>query len=76
MTSALASYPPLTAADRCDRCGAQAYIRVTLPNGGELLFCGHHGHAHEIRLREMSVEFQDDSSQLTGSPATAPDPER
>jgi hypothetical protein len=48
---------------------------VTLPNGGELLFCGHHGHAHENKLREMSVEFQDDSSQLT-APATAPDPER
>jgi hypothetical protein len=48
---------------------------VTLPNGGELLFCGHHGHAHENKLREMSVEFQDDSSQLT-APATAPDQER
>lgn len=28
----------LTAADRCDRCGAQAYVR--LDNG--LLFCAHH----------------------------------
>lgn len=39
---------PLTAADRCDRCGAQAYHRVTLPNAdrSELLFCGHHGRAH------------------------------
>nr|WP_284290739.1 hypothetical protein [Angustibacter aerolatus] len=25
----------LTAADRCDRCGAQAYVRVTLASGGE-----------------------------------------
>ena len=31
----------LTAVDRCDRCGAQAYVRATLLNGGELLFCGH-----------------------------------
>ncbi len=29
VTAALAS--SLTAADRCDRCGAQAYVRVTLP---------------------------------------------
>ena len=44
-------------------------------HGGELLFCGHHGHAHENKLREMSVDFQDDSSQLVETPATAPDPE-
>ena len=37
----------LTTADRCDRCGAQAYYRVTLNNGGELLFCAHHAHMHE-----------------------------
>ena len=75
MTSALASHPPLTAQDRCDRCGAQAYIRVTMTSGGELLFCAHHGRAHESKLREISVDFQDDSSQLVGTPASAPDPE-
>ena len=32
----------LTAMDRCDRCGAQAYVRALLPNGLELLFCAHH----------------------------------
>lgn len=76
MTSALASHPPLTATDRCDRCRAQAYIRVTLTSGGELLFCAHHGRAHEARLREMSVEFQDESSALAATPAIAPETER
>ena len=76
MTSALASHPPLTAIDRCDRCGAQAYIRVTLTSGGELLFCAHHGHAHEARLREMAVAFQDNSSALAETPAVAPETER
>ncbi len=75
MTSALASHPQLTAADRCDRCGAQAYIRVTLATGGELLFCAHHGHAHENKLRQMSVQFQDDSSQLAAIPVTAAETE-
>ena len=75
MTSALASHP-LTAQDRCDRCGAQAYIRATMASGGELLFCAHHGHAHEDKLRAMSVEFQDDSSQLAATPAPAPETER
>ncbi|WP_026917762.1 DUF7455 domain-containing protein [Gordonia shandongensis] len=46
---------PLTAADRCDRCGAAAKVRATLPAGGELLFCGHHYNAHEARLVEMGA---------------------
>lgn len=31
----------LDATDRCDRCGAQAYLKV-IGNTGELLFCAHH----------------------------------
>ncbi|MDQ1628397.1 MAG: hypothetical protein QOI54_2141 [Actinomycetota bacterium] len=76
MTSALASHPPLTAADRCDRCGAQAYIRVTMPSGGELLFCAHHGRAHEAKLREVSTAYQDQSELLSASPSTAAESER
>jgi hypothetical protein len=49
---------------------------VTLAGGGELLFCAHHGHAHENKLREMSLKFQDDSSRLAATPATAPDTEK
>ena len=76
MTSTLASHPPLAAADRCDRCGAQAYIRVTLPSGGELLFCAHHGRAHETKLREVSTSYQDQSELLVSTTGTAPDTER
>lgn len=50
--------PELTLADRCDRCGAAAKVRAVLPSGGELLFCGHHGRAHEEKLRESGVEVQ------------------
>lgn len=32
---------PLTALDRCDRCGAGARVRATFMEG-QLLFCGHH----------------------------------
>ena len=42
--------PELTAADRCDRCGAAAQVRAVLPSGGELLFCGHHARKHNQRL--------------------------
>lgn len=31
----------LTAGDRCDACGAQAYVAAT-GDSGELMFCAHH----------------------------------
>lgn len=31
----------LKTTDRCDRCGAQAYVQV-IGKSGELLFCAHH----------------------------------
>jgi hypothetical protein len=66
----------LTSADRCDRCGARAYIRVVLPGGGDLLFCAHHGRSHEGALRSQAIEFHDETDRLTGTPASAPDGER
>lgn len=37
----------LKVTDRCDRCGAQAYVSVTKDGWPqELLFCGHHGRIH------------------------------
>jgi hypothetical protein len=76
VSSALAAHPPLTAADRCDRCGARAYIRVTLATGGTLLFCAHHGRAHEARLRELNADYQDDTAVLADTPHSATDTER
>ncbi|HEY8373282.1 MAG TPA: hypothetical protein VIL00_11105 [Pseudonocardiaceae bacterium] len=52
--------PELTAADRCDRCGAAARVRAVLPSGGELLFCGHHAREHEAKLRELDAELSRD----------------
>jgi hypothetical protein len=53
----------LTTADRCDRCNAQAFVRVVLANG-ELTFCGHHAKALEPRLREQALEWIDETAQL------------
>jgi hypothetical protein len=55
--------PTLTAFDRCDRCNAQAFVRVVLANG-DLTFCGHHAKAFEPRLREQSLEWIDETAQL------------
>lgn len=51
----------LTAADRCDRCGAAARVRAVLASGGELLFCGHHAKAHQDRLREVNATIVADA---------------
>ena len=54
----------LTAADRCDRCGAQAYLRVTMPSGGELLFCAHHARAHQDKLQQVALKIQDETTRV------------
>ena len=73
--AATIAHPALTAADRCDRCGARAYVRVILQGGGELLFCAHHGRAHEDALRTREAEILDETHHLA-APAIAPDGER
>lgn len=55
---------PLTAVDRCDRCGAQAYVRATLPAGTELLFCGHHGNEHRPSLLVAGASIHDETDKL------------
>jgi hypothetical protein len=65
VTGAIAPTKPLNALDLCDRCGAQAYVRVLLPNSGELLFCAHHGREHAQALAKVAVDIQDESQRLT-----------
>ena len=65
----------LTAEDRCDRCGAQAYLRVELQTGGELLFCAHHAREHGEALKEIAVNLQDETHKLQDTPAVPTDNE-
>ncbi len=55
---------PLTAHDRCDRCGAQAYVRATLPGGTELLFCAHHAREHAPKFTALATHVQDETDRL------------
>ncbi len=74
MTTAVApGAPALSAADRCDRCGAQAYLRVELQTGGELHFCAHHAREHGEKLKEVAVSVQDETHKLSDAPAPAPE---
>lgn len=53
----------LSASDRCDQCGAQAYIRVSLGES-ELLFCAHHGRRNEEKLRLIATAWHDETDRL------------
>ena len=72
MTGAMAPSKPLTALDLCDRCGAQAYVRVVLPGAGELLFCAHHARKHGDALARIAVDIQDETDRLSNRDAEAP----
>ena len=73
MTAAVATRQ-LNTLDRCDRCGAQAYVRAVLESsGGELLFCAHHARAVEANLRPLTSEWQDESARLHQKAASPED---
>ena len=63
---------PLTSSDRCDRCGARAYVRVILQAGGELYFCVHHARKHEESLRKVA-QFIDDETERVEEEAGNPE---
>lgn len=61
--TATTTAPALTAHDRCDACGAQAYVRVQM-EFGELLFCAHHARKHQDALRKVATEIHDETARL------------
>lgn len=70
MTQTLLAPSDLTVADRCDRCGAQAFFRAVLISG-ELLFCAHHGREYGAKLAETAVRVEDRSAQINAKPSPA-----
>lgn len=61
--SETATAPELSALDRCDSCGAQAYVRVRLQSG-ELFFCGHHAGQVKPALAPTALEWLDETDRL------------
>ena len=64
VTTAVAPSPQFTAFDRCDRCGAQAYVRVELASGGELMFCAHHAREHADKLQQIASMIHDETGTM------------
>lgn len=63
------SYQPLraalTAQDRCDACGAQAYVAAEV-KGSELHYCAHHASKYEVKLKSIATSWHDERSKLNG----------
>ena len=58
----------LTATDRCDNCGAQAFVRARFITG-ELDFCGHHFNKGEQKIRESALEIVDEREFINVKPS-------
>jgi hypothetical protein len=55
--------------DRCDRCGAQAFILAINEAGQEMTFCGHHGRRYEASLMSQGFIIDDQSHTINPSPS-------
>ena len=53
----------LKVADRCDKCGAQAFVLVK-GMSGELMFCGHHFAKFEEKLTQFAYEIVDERDRI------------
>ena len=53
----------LTAKDRCDLCGSQAYVYAVMSSGG-LLFCNHHWNEFHEKIEETAVRIVDETFRL------------
>lgn len=59
----------LNLTDRCDRCGAQAFVRTSvmapdIDRMVDLLFCGHHFAKYETKLRELALNVEDQRERI------------
>ena len=72
-TTAPAPDAKLTSLDRCDQCGAKAWVRATLASTGhDLLYCAHHANAHEAKLRPMCSAWHDETGTLRAEASKRP----
>lgn len=58
----------LNMSDRCDRCGAQAFVHVEL-NAGPLLLCGHHYRKYQDTIDAQALCVIDETKYLNAKPS-------
>jgi hypothetical protein len=54
--------------DRCDQCGAQAFM-IFVKEPQEFLFCGHHGREHEPTLAASGWTVFDHTNKINEKPS-------
>lgn len=64
MSTLVADTRPLTAQDRCDRCGGQAYVRFSR-GASEVLMCAHHNREHGAKAAQWADRIRDETAKLT-----------
>lgn len=50
--------------DRCDRCGARAYVHTIIAAGGQLYWCRHHWVQYRRQLLAKSLYINDETRAL------------
>jgi hypothetical protein len=68
MTTAAVAPHAFSASDRCDRCGAQAFLRAVLTSG-DLLFCAHHGREYGDVLAAKALVVEDATETINAKPS-------
>lgn len=56
--------------DRCDKCGAQAFMLMTLKSG-DLMFCAHHGREYRPLMEKDALLITDESEFINKKPSVA-----
>lgn len=61
---------PLNSLDRCDKCGAQAYVHAAIVNKPlALMFCGHHW--ADVESNDTFTVLRDERAKLMARPEFA-----
>lgn len=55
--------------DRCDRCGAEAFVLAVNEAGFELVFCGHHGKRYSLDLISQGFRIDDQIHRINEKPS-------
>jgi len=67
MSSLLISKRELNVSDRCDSCGAQAFVIAEFTSG-DLLFCGHHFNKFEKKIAKTAINIVDSRKTINAKP--------
>lgn len=60
----------LNNADRCDACGAQAFVWINMPESDAgLLYCAHHFNRFEEGLKKVAIDIFDERYKINVKPS-------